>query len=157
MQDPYLLISYGIQKTQSHFLSSPRVTSSGQQVGTFFDGNKQGPYKTIVCPKKGIVNISINVFISKSSIDWIEHVKYLKFCFNCLDSHHVQRFISKKICLTVNCCETVILCSMKALQEAIESSAVIKYLEQDEQPLILLNCLIVKREKTSTTEAAKAR
>ena len=38
-----------IQKTQSPLPSSAGTTSNGQQDGSFSDGNKQGPSRTVVC------------------------------------------------------------------------------------------------------------
>ena len=39
-----------IEKTQSPLPSSTRTTSNDQQDCSFFDGNKQGPSRTVVCP-----------------------------------------------------------------------------------------------------------
>ena len=94
-----------IQKTQSPLPSSTRTTRNGQQEGSFSDGNKQGPSKTVVCPSNETCQYlyKCSFFQTLSPFDRREHVKNLKLCFNCFGSHHVQHCNSKNVCRTGNC------------------------------------------------------
>ena len=88
------------QKTQSPLPSYTRTTSNGEQSGSFSDGNKQGPSRTVVCPSNETCQHLYNCshFQTLSPFDWREHVKNLKFCFNCFGSHHVQHCNSENVC-----------------------------------------------------------
>ena len=94
-----------IQKTQSPLPSSTRTTSNVQQGGSFSDGNKQGPSRTVVCPSNETCQYiyKCSHFQTLSPFDRGEHVKNLKLCFNCFGSHHVQHCNSKNVCRTANC------------------------------------------------------
>ena len=68
------------QKTQSPFPSSTRTTSNGQHCGSFFDGNKQGPSRTVVCPSNENWQYlhKCSHLQSLAPFDRREHVKNLK-------------------------------------------------------------------------------
>ena len=93
------------QKTQNPMLSYTRTTSNGEQGGSFSDGNKQGPSRTVVRPSNETCQYlyKCSHFQTLSPFDRREHVKNIKLCFNCFGSHHNQHCNSKNVCRTGSC------------------------------------------------------
>ena len=105
MEDQTLLRNHGFRKLKVPCPHLRERQATVNKVAVFFDGNKQGPSRTVICPS----NETCQNFYKCSNLQTLspfnrrEIVKNLKLCFNCFGSHHVQHCNSKNDYRTGNC------------------------------------------------------
>ena len=107
-----------IQKTHKQFHLSQRPPA---ERGSCSDGNKQDTSRTVVYPNNETCQnlYKCSQFQSLSRSDRRVHAGSLAHCFNYSGRHILQHFKPKKMVELEIAAESIIVCSMRALEEII--------------------------------------